>query len=57
MKGLAKIKSCRSELDRVIRQPGQPGRQPDQLGEAHVAEEMAKVTGGLQLPPGMKLPF
>jgi len=25
--------------------------------EAHVAEEMAKVTGGLQLPPGMKLPF
>ncbi len=25
--------------------------------EAHVAEEMSKVTGGLQLPPGMKLPF
>ncbi len=25
--------------------------------EAHVAEEMGKVTGGLQLPPGMKLPF
>jgi DNA-binding YbaB/EbfC family protein len=25
--------------------------------EAHVAEEMAKLTGGLQLPPGMKLPF
>lgn len=25
--------------------------------EAHVAEEMAKVTGGLQLPPGIKLPF
>ena len=25
--------------------------------EAHMAEEMAKVTGGLQLPPGMKLPF
>ena len=25
--------------------------------EAHVAQEMAKVTGGLQLPPGMKLPF
>jgi len=25
--------------------------------EKHVAEEMAKVTGGLQLPPGMKLPF
>ncbi len=25
--------------------------------EARVAEEMSKVTGGLQLPPGMKLPF
>lgn len=25
--------------------------------EAHMAEEMAKVTGGLNLPPGMKLPF
>lgn len=25
--------------------------------EAHVATEMQKLTGGLQLPPGMKLPF
>ena len=25
--------------------------------EAKVAEEMQKVTGGLSLPPGMKLPF
>lgn len=25
--------------------------------EARVAEEMQKVTGGLNLPPGMKLPF
>lgn len=25
--------------------------------EGHVAEEMSKLTGGLQLPPGMKLPF
>ena len=25
--------------------------------EAFMAEEMAKVTGGLKLPPGMKLPF
>ena len=25
--------------------------------EARLAEEMAKVTGGLQLPPGLKLPF
>jgi nucleoid-associated protein EbfC len=25
--------------------------------EAHVAQEMAKLTGGLQLPGGMKLPF
>ena len=25
--------------------------------ERHVADETAKLTGGLQLPPGMKLPF
>jgi DNA-binding YbaB/EbfC family protein len=25
--------------------------------ESHVAEEMGKLTGGLKLPPGMKLPF
>ena len=25
--------------------------------ERHTAEEMAKLTGGLQLPPGFKLPF
>ncbi len=25
--------------------------------EAKVAEQMQEVTGGLQLPPGMKLPF
>jgi len=25
--------------------------------EAHVAAEMSKLTGGLPLPPGMKLPF
>ena len=25
--------------------------------EAYVAEEMQKLTGGLQLPPGTKLPF
>jgi nucleoid-associated protein EbfC len=25
--------------------------------ESHVAEEMSKLTGGLNLPPGMKLPF
>ena len=25
--------------------------------EARAAEEMSKLTGGLQLPPGMKLPF
>ena len=25
--------------------------------EVHVAEEMQKITGGLDLPPGMKLPF
>lgn len=25
--------------------------------EAKLAEEMGKVTGGMQLPPGLKLPF
>jgi len=25
--------------------------------EQHVAQEMAKLTGGLNLPPGLKLPF
>ncbi|MHA1114229.1 MAG: YbaB/EbfC family nucleoid-associated protein [Alphaproteobacteria bacterium] len=25
--------------------------------DAHVADEMGKVTGGLNLPPGFKLPF
>jgi DNA-binding YbaB/EbfC family protein len=25
--------------------------------EAHLQEEMSKLTGGLQLPPGIKLPF
>ncbi len=25
--------------------------------EVHVAEEMRKITGGLDLPPGMKMPF
>jgi hypothetical protein len=31
----AKIKRCRSEVDRVIRQPGQPGRQPDPKKPTH----------------------
>ncbi len=25
--------------------------------EAHVSEEMSKLTGGLDLPPGLKMPF
>ena len=25
--------------------------------DAHAAEQMSKLTGGLQLPPGLKLPF
>jgi len=25
--------------------------------EAHIAEEMKKLSGGLQLPPGMQMPF
>jgi nucleoid-associated protein EbfC len=25
--------------------------------EAHIRDEMSKLTGGLQLPPGFKMPF
>jgi DNA-binding YbaB/EbfC family protein len=25
--------------------------------DKHIAEEMAKITGGMSLPPGLKLPF
>ena len=32
-------------------------RDARQKGEAMVADEMARLTGGLQLPPGFKLPF
>ena len=32
-------------------------RDARQKGEALVAEEMGKLTGGLQLPAGFKLPF
>ena len=32
-------------------------RDARQKGDALVAEEMGKLTGGLQLPPGFKLPF
>ena len=32
-------------------------RDARQKGEALVQEEMGKLTGGLSLPPGFKLPF
>jgi DNA-binding protein YbaB len=32
-------------------------RDARQKAEALTAEEMGKLTGGLQLPPGFKLPF
>jgi DNA-binding YbaB/EbfC family protein len=32
-------------------------RDARQKGDALMAEEMGKLTGGLQLPPGFKLPF
>jgi DNA-binding YbaB/EbfC family protein len=32
-------------------------RDARQKGEAMVQEEMSKLTGGLSLPPGFKLPF
>ncbi len=33
------------------------GNDAKQKVEAHVAEKMRELTGGLSLPPGMKLPF
>jgi hypothetical protein len=33
------------------------GNDAKQKVEAHVAEKMKELTGGLSLPPGLKLPF
>jgi nucleoid-associated protein EbfC len=57
----------RLKIDPALAQPGEVEVLEDlvvaavndarQRVDAMVAEEMSKLTGGLQLPPGMKLPF
>ncbi len=41
-------------LEDLIRAPTKDAKDK---AEAHMAAEMSKLTGGLPLPPGMKLPF
>lgn len=65
MSGKAEVK--RVKIDRALVDPEEVEVLEDLVvaaiadakgkAEALVAEEMAKVTGGLQLPPGLKLPF
>jgi nucleoid-associated protein EbfC len=57
----------RIKIDPKVIDPADAGMLEDLIVAAHAnakqkldaatAEEMQKVTGGLQLPPGMKLPF
>ncbi|GIX08761.1 YbaB/EbfC family nucleoid-associated protein [Elioraea sp.] len=65
MSGKAEVK--RVKIDRALADPNEVEVLEDLVvaaiadakgkAEALVAEEMAKVTSGLQLPPGLKLPF
>ncbi|MFQ3623407.1 MAG: YbaB/EbfC family nucleoid-associated protein [Acetobacteraceae bacterium] len=65
MSGKAEVRRVR--LDRALLDPNEAEVLEDLIvaaiadakgkAEALVAEEMAKVTGGLQLPGGLKLPF
>jgi DNA-binding YbaB/EbfC family protein len=65
MSGKAEVK--RVKIDRALVDPAEVEVLEDLVvaaiadakakAEGLVAEEMAKVTGGLQLPPGLKLPF
>lgn len=65
MSGKAEVK--RVKIDRALVDPEEVEVLEDLVvaaiadakgkAESLVAEEMAKVTGGLQLPPGLKLPF
>ncbi|WP_019013564.1 YbaB/EbfC family nucleoid-associated protein [Elioraea tepidiphila] len=65
MSGKAEVK--RVKIDRALVDPEEVEVLEDLVvaaiadakakAEGLVAEEMAKVTGGLQLPPGLKLPF
>jgi DNA-binding YbaB/EbfC family protein len=58
---------CRVVIDPKLADPGEMEMLQDLLVAAHadakrkldamMAAEMTKATGGLQLPPGMKLPF
>ncbi len=65
MSGRAEVR--RVKIDRALLDPNEAEVLEDLIvaaiadakgkAEALVAEEMAKVTGGLQLPGGLKLPF
>lgn len=65
MSGKAEVK--RVKIDRALVDPEEVEVLEDLVvaaiadakakAEGLVADEMAKVTGGLQLPPGLKLPF
>jgi DNA-binding YbaB/EbfC family protein len=65
MSGKAEVK--RLKIDKALADPAEVEVLEDLVvaaiadakakAEGLVAEEMAKVTGGLQLPPGLKLPF
>ncbi|WP_439580243.1 YbaB/EbfC family nucleoid-associated protein [Elioraea sp.] len=65
MSGKAEVK--RVKIDRALIDPEEVEVLEDLVvaaiadakakAESLVADEMAKVTGGLQLPPGLKLPF
>jgi DNA-binding YbaB/EbfC family protein len=57
----------RTKIDPKLADPAEVEMLEDLIVSAHadarrkldalMAEEMGKITGGLQLPPGMKLPF
>ena len=65
LSGKGELKSVR--IDPKLADPGEMEMLQDLLVAAHAdarrkleattAEEMQKVTGGMNLPPGMKLPF
>ncbi len=70
--GLVKVKmTCKNDVKRVVIDPSLFGDDKDMLedlvaaafndavrkAEATASEKMAKVTAGMPLPPGMKLPF
>jgi DNA-binding protein YbaB len=57
MKNLAGLMKQASQMQSKMQEMQANLEALEMTGEAAAAEEMQKVTGGLQLPPGMKLPF